>query len=699
VRKSVLCGILFATIFLLSVHGQLQNLTGILPVKAQDTWIEISSNDNRALVAGDGFQPVQVVWQVNYSKPSLDDMNFKSYGSPELDVEWNATLPMVQGKNTSLFGMLMGSDTIRFRVVNFHVGVDENFRFKFTVSDLYSETEFKSDLYSVPAATKDPETGIVTPGTAIRQIPAPFPSKPFKFKNAGPARIEVTLDPPIHRNKFTVHVTVKDTQKLTIFYIPIVLFNGTTGVNLHNPVAPEMVEEHAKKATYFIKGAYPVAEDKIYSHRHLDPLRINFTEVRMTGVDFMNPPWSSKVNLTKIQEKLVDYAPTWFASGHVKVVGLVPDQNIDWPRTYDYNENATHIWHASWKGCTYIDQSKVVFVVAGWWGTTAHEIGHTFRLKKDLTGAWEEYSATYSGDKAPGYWVNERKIWPDTTICFMGNANPYRDFNTWICKPDYRYLLTKKFAKADPEVLLVKGLLSKNGACQIGNWYHLPNGVLDIALGTTGDFVIIFLNSTGQVLGQVGFNPEFLALGDEAKELNTTCFAFNVPYLVGTAKIRIVFNGSIVAERVVSDNAPVVTVTYPNGGEVLDPETLTTITWDAYDLNGDPLTYIVEYSMDGGETWAPLAVNLHATSYVWNTTGFPPGNKYLVMVMATDGVNVGEDISDGNFTIYLPVGGIWILPDKLGLLVPYIALVSTILVATAATAIYIKHVKHRKKKQ
>jgi hypothetical protein len=43
-----------------------------------------------------------------------------------------------------------------------------------------------------------------------------------------------------------------------------------------------------------------------------------------------------------------------------------------------------------------------------------------------------------------------------------------------------------------------------------------------------------------------------------------------------------------------------------------------------------------------------------------------------------------------------PVGGIWIPVDKLALLAPYIALASTILAATAATALY---VKHRKKKQ
>jgi hypothetical protein len=55
--------------------------------------------------------------------------------------------------------------------------------------------------------------------------------------------------------------------------------------------------------------------------------------------------------------------------------------------------------------------------------------------------------------------------------------------------------------------------------------------------------------------------------------------------------------------------------------------------------------------------------------------------------------------TDPNVVLTKPVGGIAISVDKFGLLAPYIGLASTILVATAATAIYVKRVKHRKEKQ
>jgi hypothetical protein len=58
----------------------------------------------------------------------------------------------------------------------------------------------------------------------------------------------------------------------------------------------------------------------------------------------------------------------------------------------------------------------------------------------------------------------------------------------------------------------------------------------------------------------------------------------------------------------------------------------------------------VFYTQDGGRAWMPLANNLKETSYVWNTTSLTTGDKYQIRVLATDGVNTGEDKSDGTFT-------------------------------------------------
>ena len=53
-------------------------------------------------------------------------------------------------------------------------------------------------------------------------------------------------------------------------------------------------------------------------------------------------------------------------------------------------------------------------------------------------------------------------------------------------------------------------------------------------------------------------------------------------------------------------------------------------------------------------------------------------------------------VNYGNDSQWMMVGGIWIPVDKLALLIPYIGLSSTIIIAAVATATYIKRVKHRK---
>lgn len=103
--------------------------------------------------------------------------------------------------------------------------------------------------------------------------------------------------------------------------------------------------------------------------------------------------------------------------------------------------------------------------------------------------------------------------------------------------------------------------------------------------------------------------------------------------------------------------APQVTIVSPNGDETLQDQA--TIQWTGSDGDGDTLSYAVLYSPDNGASWETLAVNLAATSYTWNLAGLPPGSQYLVKVMATDGFNTGQGVSQATFTIR---GGILYLP-------------------------------------
>jgi hypothetical protein len=115
--------------------------------------------------------------------------------------------------------------------------------------------------------------------------------------------------------------------------------------------------------------------------------------------------------------------------------------------------------------------------------------------------------------------------------------------------------------------------------------------------------------------------------------------------------------GSDVSDGVFSvdniDDPPVVTVLYPNGGEVVSGTI--GILWDAWDdttvdLNG---TILIEYSGDNGSSWFVIASGENNTGvFLWDTTVVPDGDGYLVRVSATDeSNNTGSDVSDGVFSV------------------------------------------------
>ncbi len=104
---------------------------------------------------------------------------------------------------------------------------------------------------------------------------------------------------------------------------------------------------------------------------------------------------------------------------------------------------------------------------------------------------------------------------------------------------------------------------------------------------------------------------------------------------------------------VIADDAPLVTVFSPNGGEVVAGDIA--ILWSAVDdvtmdLNG---TILVEYSPDNGVNWSVIASGQNNTgSYLWNTTVVPDGDQYLIRVSATDeSNNTGSDTSNSTFSI------------------------------------------------
>jgi hypothetical protein len=94
----------------------------------------------------------------------------------------------------------------------------------------------------------------------------------------------------------------------------------------------------------------------------------------------------------------------------------------------------------------------------------------------------------------------------------------------------------------------------------------------------------------------------------------------------------------------------------PNGGGRLSGNV--TVRWRDSSATGAPLLADIGCSHDRGRTWTDIVTGTPSTgTYVWNTTGYPDGVRYLVRVTVYDTIAVGEDVSDSVFTLDNPGNG------------------------------------------
>ena len=115
---------------------------------------------------------------------------------------------------------------------------------------------------------------------------------------------------------------------------------------------------------------------------------------------------------------------------------------------------------------------------------------------------------------------------------------------------------------------------------------------------------------------------------------------------------------------------------YKGAGYVTD-------TMNAFPVNDIHFTLKVDWDGDGD--WEiNEVVDLSITSFPWYYERTNPNNPAEKITLKL---------------WYRSVGGVVTAVDKFGLLAPHVGLTSVILVATVATAIYVKRVKRRKEKQ
>lgn len=167
----------------------------------------------------------------------------------------------------------------------------------------------------------------------------------------------------------------------------------------------------------------------------------------------------------------------------------------------------------------------------------------------------------------------------------------------------------------------------------------------------TGDYTLQFLDQADGLVSQVSFKPtEAYGFAPGVTGPIMGNFQIFVEANAAIAEVRVVYQGGTIGSVSASQNTPTVQVTFPNGGETISGAS-TTLTWTANDADGDPLTFDVQYSRDGGGTWTTLAVDWPATSLPIATNLLGSSSDGVLWVMVTDGFNAVQDDSDAPFTV------------------------------------------------
>jgi hypothetical protein len=201
--------------------------------------------------------------------------------------------------------------------------------------------------------------------------------------------------------------------------------------------------------------------------------------------------------------------------------------------------------------------------------------------------------------------------------------------------------------------LLISGLVTPTTALATLNpIFTLPNAG-EVVTSTPGDYAIVLKDNAGTELARYPFTPHPFHYGPPAPpadgQVDGGVVAAEaevllgihelVPTVVGLTTVELWGPGNVLLYRVVAQpGKPVVTLTAPLAGQIVISETIT-LAWDAVDPDGEALVYNVEYSVDQGQSWESVALNLTQPQLAVALRDLRQGADLRFRVWASDGIN------------------------------------------------------------
>jgi len=420
---------------------------------------------------------------------------------------------------------------------------------------------------------------------------------------------------------------------------------------------------HSNQMLSWLRRAYPLSDLRVWNRT------LNYGAGTASNGNLTNPTCGT-VNSRLQTAKVLDIIFKWFGWSSVPTsahyYGMVSDGGgfmrgcvIGFPGSISSGPTGSSTWGWDTDG-SYGD----------WYG--AHELAHSYlRYHAMFCGAGGGVAYPYAnGNISPtgvgnnaiyGFDIANQAIYGPTWKDVMTYCS-----NQWISDFTYEGLMT--YFKTNPvrssdglvrieagDRLLIGGTIDPaTGVVNLEPIYRVPE-IAEVTNPTPGDYAIVLRGSDNQELARYPFTPLESAGGptDTPGEREVVYLLINelVPYVEGTVRVDIEGPGNkVLGSAAPGSAAPQITLTSPNGGETLGGSTVE-ITWTASDADKDPLTFMVQYSPDAGQTWMVAAQNVTGNSYTMDTSNLVGSTQARFRVWASDGLNTTFDDSDADNTV------------------------------------------------